>query len=298
MSSWKAELMLLLMTMIWGATFLFTKIGLEATGPYFYLVLRFSIAVLLTLLFFFNKFDFKNKELLKQGLILGGIFGIGFILQTKGLEYTTIQKSAFITGLTVVITPFTFKIISKKTILLFSKIGVIIAFVGLYIFTEPDFSDINLGDVYTFLSTFCWAIYIPLLDKFTNKNETKNLTINLVFLQLASMLVVVSFGFIIFEFNNFYIDWNYELIQSVLFNGVVASFILMFIHTNFQKHTTPVKAALIFSLEPIFAAVFAFIFLNEYLTEIESLGASILFVGVLTSELGLPILKLIKGNKK
>lgn len=298
MSSWKAELMLLLMTMIWGATFLFTKIGLEATGPYFYLVLRFSIAVLLTLLFFFNKFDFKNKELLKQGLILGGIFGIGFILQTKGLEYTTIQKSAFITGLTVVITPFTFKIISKKTILLFSKIGVIIAFVGLYIFTEPDFSDINLGDAYTFLSTFCWAIYIPLLDKFTNKNETKNLTINLVFLQLASMLVVVSLGFIIFEFNNFYIDWNYELIQSVLFNGVVASFILMFIHTNFQKHTTPVKAALIFSLEPIFAAVFAFIFLNEYLTEIESLGASILFVGVLTSELGLPILNLIKGNKK
>lgn len=298
MSSWKAELMLLLMTMIWGATFLFTKIGLEATGPYFYLVLRFSIAVLLTLLFFSNKFDFKNKELLKQGLILGGIFGIGFILQTKGLEYTTIQKSAFITGLTVVITPFTFKIISKKTILLFSKIGVIIAFVGLYIFTEPDFSDINLGDVYTFLSTFCWAIYIPLLDKFTNKNETKNLTINLVFLQLASMLVVVSLGFIIFEFNNFYIDWNYELIQSVLFNGVVASFILMFIHTNFQKHTTPVKAALIFSLEPIFAAVFAFIFLNEYLTEIESLGASILFFGVLTSELGLPILNLIKGNKK
>lgn len=290
--------MLLLMTMIWGATFLFTKIGLEATGPYFYLVLRFSIAVLLTLLFFSNKFDFKNKELLKQGLILGGIFGIGFILQTKGLEYTTIQKSAFITGLTVVITPFTFKIISKKTILLFSKIGVIIAFVGLYIFTEPDFSDINLGDVYTFLSTFCWAIYIPLLDKFTNKNETKNLTINLVFLQLASMLVVVSLGFIIFEFNNFYIDWNYELIQSVLFNGVVASFILMFIHTNFQKHTTPVKAALIFSLEPIFAAVFAFIFLNEYLTEIESLGASILFFGVLTSELGLPILNLIKGNKK
>lgn len=296
MSSWKAELMLLLMTIIWGATFLFTKIGLDATGPYFYLVLRFSLAVALTFIFFFNKLNFKDKELLKNGIILGSIFGIGFILQTKGLEFTSIQKSAFITGLTVVLTPFTFKILTKKKVLLFSKIGVVIAFIGLYIFTDPDFSDINKGDVYTFLSTFCWATFIPLIDKFTNNNNTPNLTINLVFLQLTSMLIVVISGFFIFEFQFFYIDWNYNLIQSVLFNGVVASFILMFIHTNFQKHTTPVKAALIFSLEPIFAALFAFIFLNEFLSSTESLGASILFFGVLTSELGLPILNLVKSK--
>lgn len=296
MSSWKAELMLLLMTIIWGATFLFTKIGLDATGPYFYLVLRFSLAVALTFIFFFNKLNFKDKQLLKNGVILGSIFGIGFILQTKGLEFTSIQKSAFITGLTVVLTPFTFKLLTKKKVLLFSKIGVVIAFIGLYIFTDPDFSDINKGDVYTFLSTFCWATFIPLLDKFTNDNNTPNLTINLVFLQLSSMLIVVTSGFFIFEFNNFYIDWNYNLVQSVLFNGVVASFILMFIHTNFQKHTTPVKAALIFSLEPIFAALFAFMFLNEFLSSTESLGASILFFGVLTSELGLPILNLIKNK--
>lgn len=296
MSSWKAELMLLLMTIIWGATFLFTKIGLDATGPYFYLVLRFSLAVALTFIFFFNKLNFKDKKLLKNGIILGSIFGIGFILQTKGLEFTSIQKSAFITGLTVVLTPFTFKILTKKKVLLFSKIGVVIAFIGLYIFTDPDFSDINKGDVYTFLSTFCWATFIPLIDKFTNNNNTPNLTINLVFLQLTSMLIVVTSGFFIFEFQFFYIDWNYNLIQSVLFNGVVASFILMFIHTNFQKHTTPVKAALIFSLEPIFAALFAFIFLNEFLSSTESLGASILFFGVLTSELGLPILNLVKSK--
>lgn len=296
MSSWKAELMLLLMTIIWGATFLFTKIGLDATGPYFYLVLRFSLAVALTFIFFFNKLNFKDKQLIKNGIILGSIFGIGFILQTKGLEFTSIQKSAFITGLTVVLTPFTFKLLTKKKVLLFSKIGVVIAFIGLYIFTDPDFSDINKGDVYTFLSTFCWATFIPLLDKFTNDNNTPNLTINLVFLQLSSMLIVVTSGFFIFEFNNFYIDWNYNLVQSVLFNGVVASFILMFIHTNFQKHTTPVKAALIFSLEPIFAALFAFMFLNEFLSSTESLGASILFFGVLTSELGLPILNLIKNK--
>ncbi len=298
MASWKAELMLLLMTVIWGATFLFIKMGLDFTGPFFYLILRFSVALLLCVTVFWNKLNFKDNNLLKNGLLLGGIFGIGFILQTKGLEYTSIQKSAFITGLTVVITPFTFKLISKRDILLFSKIGVVIAFIGLYIFTEPDFSDLNKGDVFTFASTFCWAIFIPLLDKFTYNNSTKNLTINLVFLQLLSMLFVVTLGFFIFEFREFHFQFHWNLISSVLFNGVMASFVLMFIHTNFQRYTTPVKAALIFSLEPIFAASFAFIFLNEYLKEIEIIGASVLFGGVLISELGMPIIQMLKKEKK
>ncbi len=297
MPSWKAEIMLLLMTVIWGATFLFIKMGLDFTGPFFYLILRFSVALILCIIVFWNKLNFKDKDLLKKGLSLGLIFGAGFILQTKGLEYTSIQKSAFITGLTVVITPFTFKIISKRNILLFSKVGVIIAFLGLYIFTEPDFSDLNKGDIFTFASTFCWAIFIPLLDKFTYQNETKNLTINLVFLQLLSMISVAIIGFFIFEFKEFHLELEVNLIASVLFNGIMASFVLMFIHTNFQKYTTPVKAALIFSLEPIFAAFFAFIFLQEYLTKIEIIGASVLFSGVLVSELGMPILQFFKVNK-
>ncbi len=294
MPSWKAESMLLLMTVIWGATFLFIKLGLDFTGPFLYLIMRFLIAIVLTVVVFWKKLNFNDPVLIKNGLLLGAIFGIGFILQTIGLEHTTIQKSAFITGLTVVITPFTFKLLSKRDILLFSKIGVVIAFVGLYIFTDPDFNDINKGDVYTFLSTFCWAIFIPLLDKFTNENKTKNLTINLVFLQLVSMLFVVTLGFFIFEYNSAFIIWDSNLIISVLFNGILASFVLMFIHTNFQKYTTPVKAALIFSLEPIFAAGFALIFLGEYLSRVEFIGAIVLFSGVLISELGRPMLNMLK----
>lgn len=297
MPSWKAELMLLLMTVIWGATFLFIKLGLDYTGPFLYLIMRFSIAIFLTLIVFWNKLNFKDTDLLKNGLLLGAIFGVGFILQTKGLEYTSIQKSAFITGLTVVITPFTFKLLSKRDILLFSKIGVVIAFAGLYIFTDPDFNDINRGDVYTFLSTFCWATFIPLLDKFTNENKTKNLTINLVFLQLVAMLIVATIGYFAFEYKNSFIIWDMNLVISVLFNGILASFVLMFIHTNFQKYTTPVKAALIFSLEPIFAAGFALIFLGEYLSRLEFIGAIVLFAGVLVSELGQPILKMLKIGK-
>ena len=298
MKSWTSELMLLLMTLIWGATFLFTKIGLESTGPYFYLVLRFGLAVALVLVFFGHKLNLKDTKLLKQGLILGTLYGVGFILQTLGLQHTTVQKSAFITGLAVVMTPFTTKIISNKKVQLFSKFAVVIAFIGLYLFANPDFSDINKGDLLTFFSTFCWAIFIPTLDKFTYLNETKNLTYNLVFIQLFVMFLCGLVGFFIFESHNFYVNFNYKLIESIAFNGIVASFILMFIQTNFQKNTTPVKAAIIFSLEPLFATLFAYIAFHEILNDRETLGAIIIFCGALTSELGLPITNFIKRSIK
>ncbi|MDC1068659.1 DMT family transporter [Candidatus Kapabacteria bacterium] len=294
MKVWKAELMLLLMTMIWGATFLFTKMGIDSVTPVFYLILRFSLALALLLIFFGKYFLKIDKSLIWKGILLGGIFGLGFILQTKGLEYTKIQKSAFITGLTVALTPFTFKLISKKKIALFSWIGVVVATIGLYIFTNPTIDTFNIGDVYTVLSTFCWAFFITFLDKFTKDDHSFAYTIRLVFLQVVGTLLVCTiffFGLDSESYNsNFYLD--NELIISVVFNGLLASFLLMIIHTNYQRYTSPVKAALIFSLEPVFASIVALIFTTEVLTGLEYIGASVLFFGVLISELGSYIFKI------
>lgn len=283
---WRAELMLLLMTLIWGATFMFTKIGLESSPPFFYLILRFSVALSMMLIFYSKYLKNISKTTIKQGATLGLLFGSGFVLQTYGLEFTAITNSAFITGLTVVLTPFAFKLISKNKINFWPKIGVIIAFVGLYIFTNPDINHINLGDILTLISTSFWAIYITFMDKFTKGDDSKERTIQLVALQFIFVLPLPITGFLIFELPDFYISINLDLITSVLFNGILASFILTIVHTTYQRYTTPVKAALIFSLEPIFASLFALAFMAEILTSTELLGASILMTGVLLSELG------------
>lgn len=293
MQAWKAELMLLLMTIIWGATFLFTKIGLEHVTPIFYLILRFSLALVLLLIFFGKHFVKIDKDTFWKGLLLGAVFGMGYILQTKGLEFTKIQKSAFITGLTVALTPFTFKLLSNKAVSRYSWIGVAVATSGLYIFTNPGLDTFNIGDLYTVLSTFCWAFFITLLDKFSKDDASFSFTIKLVFLQMIGTLLVAIIGFNLLdqEIMPSQLFKSDQLWISIAFNGILASFVLMIVHTNFQRYTSPVKAALIFSLEPVFASIIALIFTDEELSGREYFGATVLFIGVLTSELGPVVFK-------
>ena len=289
--STKAEVMLLIMTLIWGATFTFTDWGLEFSSPILYLILRFSVAVLLCLIIFNKRLLGIDKEMFRTGIILGLLFGGGFIFQTTGINSTSVSNSAFITGLTVSIVPFTFWILSKRKVLFFSKIGVVIATIGLFIFTNPTVNNINDGDTLILISIFFWAVYITLMDRYTKNHNTNQQTMQMAFLQMITSLILFVIVFFTYELPNYKLIFNNELILSFLFNGAIASFILLLVHTRYQKDTTPVKAALIFSLEPIFAAIIAYFFINEVLSLQEFIGASILMTGVFISELGKPILE-------
>lgn len=286
MKAWKAELLLFFVTFIWGGTFIFTKIGLQDTTPELYVTIRFSIALILALIIFGNKFRNIKKEIIIQGLTLGLIFGGGFVLQTEGLKLTSVTKSAFITGMSVVFTPFVFKLIRKTKVQFWSKIGVIIAFIGLWLFTNPKIDSINFGDLITLISTLFWAFYIVLMDVFTKDKENINETVQLVILQLIGTITVAFISHLILYKSNFNLNLSTNMIISLAYNGILASFILTFIHTSFQRYTTPVKAALIFSLEPVVASIAAVLALNEILNGREYIGAIILFIGVMTSETG------------
>lgn len=286
MKGWKAELLLFTVTFIWGGTFVFTKIGLGSTTPSLYVAIRFFIALILSLLIFGKHLKNAKKQTLKNGLILGLLFGGGFVLQTWGLKMTTVTKSAFITGLSVIFTPFAFKLIIKRKVRTWAKIGVIIAFIGLWIFTNPEIGNLNLGDILTVISTLFWAFYIVYMDVFTKGKEDFNETIQLVIMQFVGTFSVAFISHLIYQKAEFEIIFDKNLIISLAYNAIIASFILTLIHTTLQRYTTPVKAALIFSLEPVVATFIAVIVLNEILTGREYIGASILFLGVLASELG------------
>ncbi len=287
MKAWKAELLLVVMTLIWGATFTFTKQGLDDTTPFLYIILRFTLALLLSGIAFRKYIGLIDAKMAKQGIILGLFFGGGFLLQTLGLSLTEASKSGFITGITVVITPFVFSLIEKKSVRFWSKVGVVIAAPGLWLFSDPDINNINFGDVLTLISTFFWAFYIVYMDIFTKDRNRKGESGAMVILQYVGALPLTIVAFLIFELpSGVHLNPTLNLLTSVLFNGIMASFIVTIIHTSVQKYSSPVKAALIFALEPVFAAIFAFAILGEIMTGREYFGAVILLGGVIISEVG------------
>lgn len=297
MKAWKAELLLFFVTFIWGGTFVFTKLGLDFVSPSLFVTIRFSIALIIALIIFGKHLKGINKNTIIAGLVLGSFFGGGFVLQTWGLTLTTVTKSAFITGMSVIFTPFVFKLIVKKNILFWSKIGVAIAFIGLWLFTNPEFDNINIGDFLTLLSTFFWAFYIVYMDVFTNGKSDFSETVQLVIMQFIGTIVISLLGHIFFEGATFEVEISSTLLIALAYNGILASFVLTFIHTGFQRYTTPVKAALIFSLEPIVAALVAMFVLNEILNGRELIGAIILMSAVLVSELGDFVINLFTAKK-
>lgn len=276
----------MLVTVIWGATFLFTKLGLDYTNPSLFVIIRFLIALVTTLAIFGRHFKGITKADFQNGIILGLLFGGGFLLQTYGLKFTSVSKSAFITGLTVPVTPFVFWLISRKPVLFWSKVGVTIAFAGLWIFTNPTFDSINQGDVITLFSTLFWAFYITYIDKFTKNVTDFRITSQYVMLQFVGAIPLFIAAFFIFDFSSVKLVFTWELAGALAFNAIMASVIVTFVHTGVQKFTTPVKAALIFSMEPIFASTFSYFFMNEFPTGWRLFGGMLMILGVLAGELG------------
>jgi len=124
------------------------------------------------------------------------------------------------------------------------------------------------------------------MDVFTKGQEGKELTGQLVFMQFVGATPLAIISFFIIDYSTFFITFSYELLFSLAFNAFLASLLVTFIHTRVQRYTTPVKAALIFSLEPIIASSVAMLFLAEILSSRELFGAAILMLGVVASELG------------
>ena len=295
MKAWKAESWLLFITFVWGGTFTFTKLGLNDCSPSLYISIRFSIALILALSFLFKYLKNFKKGSIIHGLILGSFFGCGFILQTYGLKFTSIPKSAFITGISVLLTPFVYWLVERKNIVTFQKLGVLIAGIGLYLFTNPRFDNLNIGDVLTLASTFFWAFYITYMDVFTRGKDSKNETAHLVIFQYVAAIPISLISMFLLEMPTLKFNLNTSLFCSLLYNGAIASFLLTLIHTTVQRFTSPVKAALIFGLEPVVASIIALIIFHDILTSIEWLGGTLLISGVLVSETGE---KLFKKNLK
>lgn len=288
-TSFYADSSLLFVAMIWGATFVLVQNALSFLEPFTFNSIRFSFAAILLALwlFLFERDQLKklDKKLILAGILLGVFLFIGYAFQTVGLLYTTSSKAGFITGLSVVLVPILMLGILKQRPSINSTAGVISATVGLYLLTMSDVTGINLGDGLVLICAAGFALHILLTGKFSSSFPTLLLTL----VQIATVAVLSALSSLFAE------DWQQAFNPEVLLSGkvlaallitsILATALAFFIQTNFQKFTTPTRVALIFAMEPVFAAVTAYFWADERLGFGAIAGCALIFAGMVIAEL-------------
>jgi drug/metabolite transporter (DMT)-like permease len=282
----RAELALLGTTLIWGGTFAAQKIGLRDISPLLLISSRFVVAAVFIFALFRNAIFPLPKSAIIKGSTLGIFLFLGFAVQTIGLNYTTASKSAFITSMMVVFVPLLQFIIEKRSPNLGNVFGVGIVSTGLWFLTSPAGATFTIGDALTLVCALLFAVYIVYLDVISHEMNPLQLT----FLQTATTAALSLAGLALFEHPH--VSFSPRLLGTLAYLTFFATVLTTYIQTRFQKDTTPTKAAIIFTIEPVIATLIAYALLSEELGALGILGGGLIILGVLLSEFSdsLPVL--------
>lgn len=281
----RADLLLLIITVVWGASFPLTKVVLGCIPAFAYLSLRFLLASAVLAVIYHRNLKKINKRVLIYGCILGIFMFGGMAFQVVGLYTTSASNSGFITGLNVVIVPIISALLLKKKPDRAAFTGVVVAFTGIFFMSGGLRADFNIGDLLTFICAICWAFQIVLIDRFTRHEDAPLLAIiQLLFTGLASTALwfAVDIGKPMV--------FNSTVAAILLFTAILGSSLAYGGQTIAQKYTTPTHASLIFTAEPVFALVFAMIIPNadgvrEMPSAMKIAGCCLILGGMLVSEL-------------
>jgi len=272
-----ADFLLLIVAIFWGITFKLVQNAISDIPVFLFLFLRFFGAFLLMFIIFYKKISF-DKESLKAAFILGVLNFLVFSFQTFGLLYSPSSIVAFITGLYVILTPVVAFFLFKKHISFYAIIGVVLAFLGIYLLTGADISGFGKGEIYTVIATVFVALHINYTDIYSKKY-------NLYTLVTFQFLAVGLLSLVFVPFEKGEIIFTKDVVVALIVTVLFATVFAYFIQTYAQKFTTPTKTAIIFAMEPVSAAIFGY-FYGEHLNMLQITGALLVILAMLVAEIG------------
>jgi len=279
----RAELTIAAVSFVWGSTFVAVKGALEDVSTLLFIALRFVLAAAL-MGFFFQRTLFRRESWRGNagaaGVITGFLLFLGYALQTAGLRYTTASKSAFITGLYIVVVPLIVSCVKRSRPRPLEWAGVGLAFGGTALLTSGSGTfHLNGGDILTVGCAVAFAAHMVAVEHFTQRLNYKLLSI----LQVGAVGVfaALTFGWAEKPF----LVATPRLIMALAITAVFATAISFALYTWAQGHTTATRAALIFSLEPVFAGLVAWIWAGEAWTGRALFGAALILAGIMAVEL-------------
>lgn len=282
---WQADLALAVVALIWGSTFVVVKGALRDISTMYFLALRFGFAALCMTPMLFPVYRMGGLDALKRGITGGLVAGLflwaGYMLQTFGLKYTTAGNSGFLTGLYVVLVPLISAAWYRKWPKASELTGIAIATVGMTVLTIPSLDrnfKMNRGDALTIGCAGAFAIHLLVLGYFSARERFEAVAFGQIVCAagLSGLALFVEPPRAV---------WSGAIVFAILLTGLFATALAFALQTWGQQYTTPTRTALLFALEPVFAAMAAVLFGGERMTMYSLAGGGLILAGVLTVEL-------------
>ncbi len=270
--------MLLGAALIWGSTFVVVDAAIERVSSLLFNALRFSLALLMLLPVVVLRRTWPSRQTWIAGFAVGAPLMVGFALQTVGLEEIGAARSAFLTGLYVVMVPLLLVLVLRRLPAAGSVIGVLLATGGLVLLTGVDPGNWLRGDLLTLGCALSFAVQILAVDRFSRRCEL----LPLLFAQMFWVALLC---------------WPATLLETprwvsapdvwaaLLATAFLGSLIAVLAQNYAQRKTTPTRAAVILTMEPVFATVTAFAFAGERFGSGEIAGSILILAGMLVTEL-------------
>lgn len=278
-----AEMMLVVVTVIWGLGFPLTDIALKSGfGTNTIMVGRFLTASIILTLIYYKRIKEFDKKTIMFGVLTGVFLFLGFYYQTLGNAYTTPTKNGFITQLNIIFVPFLYYMFFKKRVSYYNIISVLIAIIGLFILTysKEGLNGINIGDFYTFICAVMIAFHVVTSSYYQKKYDLDPVLFNLANMYVA---MVLSIGLMI----------RYEEIPPITLGNIWPLIILGVFNTAFGflvqsyalKISHPTRISLIVALESLFGAVASVLIVNDILSLNIVVGGMLIISAILFTEL-------------
>jgi drug/metabolite transporter (DMT)-like permease len=276
----QAEIYLLGIVVIWGSTFAIIKGILDQIMPFTFLAYRFFWAAFILGLIFWKRLKNIDKIILRKGFLVGIFLFLGYTFQTVGLKYTTATKAGFITGLSVVLVPIISHFFIREKISKNSIIGVILAVIGLWFLNYNSSFIFNFGDFLVLLCAISFAMHIISVGLYARKVDY----VLLVIVQLTTVFVLSFLMALFFERQGIHLYYPSGVWWSIILTGIFATALAFYMQNKFQRYSTATKTAIIFSGEPIFGAIFAYLLLGEKVGLIAWIGGLLIIFGMIISQ--------------
>jgi drug/metabolite transporter (DMT)-like permease len=272
-----ATLALVAVTATWGSTFFLIKDLLDRMPVLDYLAVRFLVATVALALLFPRALARMSRSALRGGLVLGGLYGLAQILQTAGLAHTPASVSGFVTGMYVVATPVFAAVLLGQRVTVVTWTAVALAMTGLGVLTLGGLS-VGYGEALTFVAAMLYALHIVGLGAWSTPADAIGMAVTqLAVITVVCLAVTAPDGVVLPATTQ---DW-----VAVLYMALAAGAFAMAAQTWAQAHLPPTRAAIIMTMEPVFAAGFAVLFGGEALSWRMLVGGGLVLTAMLLVEL-------------